>query len=88
MNQFKVIHEQDKYMEATWWSGCGGGSRFKLAGAKKRLEDGEELNKLVTLAVAKYPKTSKKKNVDNQTNFKNGMEQLDFKNIDIGSYSK
>ena len=62
MNSCKVIQTHANSTKGKWLYGCGGIIRVKYAGARKRLEDGEELNTIVTSYGEKSLKTSKNRN--------------------------
>ena len=73
MNLFKVVYVQAKTIKGTWSSDHGGGGRVKFAGAKKRLDNGKEVNTLVSSAM------SKAMEMNNKSKTKDSFESEDKK---------
>ena len=62
MNLSKVMLVQAKAMKLTWSTTCGVGAvRVRFQGAKKRLDEDEELNYLVANVVKAVPNNNKLK---------------------------
>ena len=89
MNSFKVMPSKAKYTKGTCYSAHGGGVCFKFTSAKNYSSNGEELNMLVSSAVANAMKTNKKSKAKDTSDSENDNESeyLNFEHLKIGSDS-
>ena len=87
MNSFKVMQVQAKSMKVTRSSARGWGNKFKFLCVKKCLANGEELNAIVALAVAKAVKMTKENSQKDNSDLEddNNAEQFISDHLNISS---
>ena len=78
---------QAKAMNSTWLTACGGGAvRVKFQGAKKRLDEGKDINALVANALKSVLKINKRKKskASSESVSEHEQDHLNFRTLKIG----